>query len=54
MHQDAPREIESLIGKAVDIIVHIARTECGGRIVREVIEVESFDRVKQTYNTKKR
>ena len=54
MHQDAPREIESLIGEAVDMIVHIARTGCGRRVVRDLLEVEGFDRVKQTYNTKKR
>jgi type IV secretion system protein TrbB len=50
MHPDAPREIEPLIGEAVDVIVHIARTEGGGRIVRDVLEVKNFDRTKQVYN----
>jgi P-type conjugative transfer ATPase TrbB len=50
MHPDAPREIEPLIGEAVDVIVHIARTEGGGRIVRDVLEVKNFDRIKQVYN----
>jgi type IV secretion system protein TrbB len=51
MHQDAPREIEPLIGEAVDIIAHIARTATG-RVVREVIEVEGYDRAKQRYQIK--
>jgi len=50
MHPDAPREIEPLIGEAVDVIVHIARTEGGGRVVRDVLEVKNFDRIKQVYN----
>jgi type IV secretion system protein VirB11 len=49
MHQDSPRNIESLIGEAVDVIVHIARTD-GGRIVREVLEVKSYDRTSQRYD----
>jgi type IV secretion system protein TrbB len=48
MHPDAPREIEPLIGEAVDIIVHIARAE-GGRKVREILRVGGFDRAKQTF-----
>jgi type IV secretion system protein TrbB len=52
MHPQAPRGmIESLIGEAVDVIVHIARTD-KGRVVREVLEVTDFDRGKQTYNVK--
>jgi type IV secretion system protein VirB11 len=52
MHPNAPRGlIESLIGEAVDIIIHIART-ANGRIVREILEVQDFDRAKQTYNLK--
>ena len=52
MHPNAPRGmIESLIGEAVDVIVHIARTD-KGRVVREVLEVTDFDRAKQTYNVK--
>ena len=49
MNPDAPREIEPLIGEAVDIIVHIARTD-KGRVVREILEVTNFDRTKQVYN----
>jgi P-type conjugative transfer ATPase TrbB len=48
MNRDAPREIEPLIGEAVDVIVHIARTPTG-REVREIIEVFGFDRAKQAY-----
>ena len=52
MHPNAPHGmIESLIGEAVDIIIHIART-ANGRIVREILEVQDFDRAKQTYNLK--
>jgi P-type conjugative transfer ATPase TrbB len=52
MHPNAPHGlIESLIGEAVDVIIHIARTD-KGRVVREVLEVEDFDKATQTYNTK--
>jgi P-type conjugative transfer ATPase TrbB len=52
MHPNAPHGlIECLIGEAVDVIVHIARTD-KGRVVREVLEVEDFDKATQTYNTK--
>lgn len=49
MHSDAPRDIEPLIGEAVDIIVHIERHPDKGRVVRELLEVFGFDRAKQTY-----
>jgi Flp pilus assembly CpaF family ATPase len=49
MHPDAPREIEPLIGEAVDFIVHIARTD-KGRVVREILRVIDFDRRNQLYN----
>jgi type IV secretion system protein TrbB len=50
MHPNAPRGmIESLIGEAVDVIVHIARTD-KGRVVREILEVIDFDRRNQVYN----
>jgi len=39
MNPFAPREIEPLIREAVDIIVHIARTD-KGRAVREILEVK--------------
>lgn len=32
IHADAPREIEPLIGEAVNVIVHIARTDTKARI----------------------
>jgi P-type conjugative transfer ATPase TrbB len=47
-NQEAPREIEPLIGEAVDLIVHIERTD-KGRVVKEIIEVFGFDRSKQSY-----
>jgi hypothetical protein len=44
MHPNAPREIEPLIGDAVDVLVHIARKDGPpGRIVREVLRVEKWD-----------
>ena len=48
MSKEAPRDIESLIAEAVDVIVHIARTQAG-RIVREIIQVTGYDRAKQKY-----
>jgi type IV secretion system protein VirB11 len=52
MHPNAPHGlIESLIGEAVDVIVHIARTD-KGRVVREILEVQDFDKATQTYNLK--
>jgi type IV secretion system protein VirB11 len=39
MNPFAPREIGPLIAEAVDIVVHIARTD-KGRVVREVLEVK--------------
>jgi P-type conjugative transfer ATPase TrbB len=53
MHPNAPSGmIESLIGEAVDVIVHIARTD-KGRVVREILQVTDYDRAKQTYNVEK-
>ena len=46
MHRDAPREIEPLIGEAVDVIVHITPTD-KSRVVREILEVFGFDRSTQ-------
>jgi type IV secretion system protein VirB11 len=45
MNPFAPREIEPLIREAVDIIVHIARTD-RGRVVREVLEVKTTEKGK--------
>jgi Flp pilus assembly CpaF family ATPase len=49
MSKEAPRDIESLIGEVVDVIVHISRAE-KGRVVGELLEVEGFDRAKQIYD----
>ena len=49
MNLNAPRSIEPLIGEAVDVLVHIARKDGGGRIVREILEVKSFDPEKRAY-----
>ena len=51
MHPDAPREIEPLIGEAVDLVVHIERHPDKGRVVREILEVIEFNRSKQVYVT---
>jgi len=50
MHPNAPRGmIESLIGEAVDVVIHIARTD-KGRVVRDILEVSGFDRAKERYD----
>jgi type IV secretion system protein TrbB len=50
MHPNAPREIEPLIGDAVDVLVHIARKDGPpGRIVREVLSVEKWDPQRRDY-----
>ncbi|MEO8626820.1 MAG: P-type conjugative transfer ATPase TrbB [Betaproteobacteria bacterium] len=41
MHPDSPQPIEPLIGEAVHLIVHIARTG-EGRRVREILEVSGY------------
>ena len=41
MHPDSPKPIEPLIGEAVHIVVHIARTQ-EGRRVQEIIEVSGY------------
>ena len=41
MHPDSPRPIEPLIGEAVHLIVHIARTPYGRR-VEEILEVKGY------------
>ncbi len=41
MHPDSPKPIEPLIGEAVHIVVHIARTPEGRRI-QEILEVSGF------------
>jgi type IV secretion system protein VirB11 len=42
MHPDAPRPIEPLIGEAVHLLVHIARTS-EGRRVQEILEVDGYE-----------
>lgn len=48
--------IKDLIGDAIDVIISIVHTDLGngkrGRIVNEIIEVESFSEEKNTYITK--
>lgn len=46
----APAEIMPLIAEAVDMVVHIARTP-QGRVVKQIIEVQGFNRGK--YQTRK-
>ena len=41
MHPDSPKPIEPLIGEAVHMVVHIARTE-GSRRIQEILEVSGF------------
>ncbi|WP_275099877.1 P-type conjugative transfer ATPase TrbB [Sedimenticola hydrogenitrophicus] len=41
MHPDSPKPIEPLIGEAVHMVVHIARTS-SGRQIQEIIEVSGF------------
>jgi type IV secretion system protein VirB11 len=41
MHPDSPKPIEPLIGEAVHVVVHIARTQ-EGRRVQEIIEVLGY------------
>jgi hypothetical protein len=42
MHPDSPKPIEPLIGEAVHVVVHIARTP-EGRCVQEIIEVSGYE-----------
>lgn len=42
MHPESPKPIEPLIGEAVHLVVHIARTN-EGRRVQEIIEVSGFE-----------
>ena len=41
MHPESPRPIEPLIGEAVHVIVHIARTP-EGRCVQEILVVAGY------------
>jgi P-type conjugative transfer ATPase TrbB len=39
----APADIEPLIGEAVHVVVHIARTPEGGRRIQEILEVSGYE-----------
>lgn len=41
-NKSAPSEIEPLIGEAVHVVVHIARTPNGSRRIQEILEVSGF------------
>lgn len=43
MHPDSPRPIEPLIGEAVHLLVHIAKTGEGSRRVESIVGVDGFD-----------
>lgn len=42
-NESAPHDIEPLIGEAVHVIVHIARTEEGSRRVKGIIEIYGYE-----------
>lgn len=42
MHPDSPSPIQPLIGEAVDVLVHIARTPSGSRRIQEIVEVSGY------------
>ena len=42
MHPDSPKPIEPLIGEAVHVVVHIARTPDGSRRIQEILEVSGY------------
>lgn len=42
MHPDSPKPIEPLIGAAVHVVVHIARTPDGSRRIQEILEVSGY------------
>jgi len=39
----APADIEPLIGEAVHVVVHIARTEDGSRRIQSILQVTGFN-----------
>ena len=41
-NKSAPSEIEPLIGEAVHVVVHIARTPDGSRRIQEILEVSGY------------
>ena len=42
MHPDSPKPIEPLIGEAVHVVVHIARTADGSRRIQGILEVSGY------------
>ena len=42
MHPDSPKPIEPLIGEAVHVVVHIARTPDGSRRIQGILEVSGY------------
>jgi type IV secretion system protein VirB11 len=42
MHPDAPKHIEPLISEAVQLVIHIARTQ-DGRRVEEIVEIQGYE-----------
>ena len=42
MHPDSPRPIEPLIGEAVHLLIHIAKTAEGSRRIASVVSVDGF------------
>ena len=49
MNPNSPRDIDALIGEAVDVIVHIEGMN-GSRKVRDIREVFRFDVATRTYS----
>ena len=43
MNHDAPRPIEPLIGEAVHLLIHIARTSDKSRTIKEIVAVEGYE-----------
>ncbi|MCG7556244.1 MULTISPECIES: P-type conjugative transfer ATPase TrbB [Pseudoalteromonas] len=46
----APKDIERLIGEAVHVVIHIAKTSTG-RVIQEIIEVSGYDGDKYLINS---
>jgi type IV secretion system protein VirB11 len=42
MHPDAPKHIEPLISEAVQLVIHIARSQ-DGRRVEEIVEIQGYE-----------
>ena len=42
MHPDSPRPIEPLIGEAVHLLIHIAKTSEGSRVIKGIVSVAGY------------